>query len=80
MHNIMLELLDDEEAEVKHLAIEGFLDNIDKFTEKNIEENLLPIVMGLINDMNSTTNSANHITNEKLESIFEHSEYLRKLF
>jgi hypothetical protein len=29
-----MELLDDEEAEVKNLAIEGFLDNIDKFTEK----------------------------------------------
>jgi hypothetical protein len=36
MFDIMVELLDDEENEVKNLAIEGFFHNIHKFTEKKI--------------------------------------------
>lgn len=38
LFDIMVELLDDEEAEVKSLAIEAFLDNFEKFTEQKIEE------------------------------------------
>lgn len=36
MFDIMVELLDDEENEVKNLAIEGFFNNIHKFSEKKI--------------------------------------------
>lgn len=38
LFEIMIELMDDEENEVKNLAIEGFLNNIDKFSESKIEE------------------------------------------
>lgn len=37
LFDIMAELLDDEEQEVRTLAIEAFLENVDSFTEEKIE-------------------------------------------
>lgn len=37
--DIMVDLLDDEENEVKNFAIEGFFQNIDKFSPRKVEEN-----------------------------------------
>jgi Glu-tRNA(Gln) amidotransferase subunit E-like FAD-binding protein len=38
MYEIMTELLDDEENEVKNLAIEVFFKNLHKFTDERVEE------------------------------------------
>ena len=50
----MTELLDDEENEVKNLAIEAFFKNINRFTDKKVEDSCIEIIIDLINtDSNS---------------------------
>jgi hypothetical protein len=48
MYDIMVELLDDEENEVKYLAIEGFFNNIHRFTEKKVVDSCIELVIDLI--------------------------------
>jgi RNA recognition motif-containing protein len=79
MHGILTELLDDEEAEVKNLAIEGFLANIHRFSTKNIDENMVGTVIGLLNELPSDSYHENIIIN-KLDDLIENSSLLRKLF
>jgi len=80
MHGIIIELLDDEEAEVKNLAIEAFLDNIDKFTQQNIEENLTEIMTNLIAEMNESDPPNDSVVLNKLDEVIKHNSVLVKLF
>lgn len=77
MHSIIIELLDDEEAEVKNLAIEGFLLNIDRFSDENIQENLIDVLMNLISEISGDSDS---VFLRKLDEAIENSLFLRKFF
>ena len=75
LFEIMVELIDDEENEVKNLAIDGFLHNIDKFSESKIDEECIGIVVDLIKN-----DASKELILEKLDTIIEKSETLRKHF
>ena len=79
MYDIIVELLDDEEAEVKNLAIEGFLYNIHKFSDGLIEENMSEMLIKLINDMANSDTPDESIVITQLDSLLENSELLRKI-
>jgi hypothetical protein len=74
LFEIMVELLDDEEAEVKNLAIEAFLENVDRFTEKKIEEGWFEIFVDLVQNQ-----SNKEVVLEKLDSVIQSSESIRKI-
>ena len=74
LFEIMVELLDDEEAEVKNLAIEAFLENVDKFSERKIEESWFDIFIDLINNK-----SNKELILEKLDTVIQNSESIRKM-
>lgn len=75
MFEIMTELLDDEENEVKHLAIEGFFDNINKFTDKCIETNCVELIIDLIKNKETK-----EFVLEKLDTVIQNCSVLRKHF
>lgn len=73
--DIMVDLLDDEENEVKNFAIEGFFQNIDKFSPRKVEENWIGIIIDLIKNESNT-----EFINDCIEIAIEKSEVLRKHF
>mmetsp|Transcript_17645 Transcript_17645/g.17366 ORF Transcript_17645/g.17366 Transcript_17645/m.17366 type:complete len:87 (+) Transcript_17645:222-482(+) len=71
----MVDLLDDEESEVKNFAIEGFFNNIDKFSPQKVEDNCIGIISDLIKNEENT-----EFLNDCIEIAIEKSEVLRKHF
>lgn len=80
MHDIIIVLLDDEEAEVKNLAIEGFLNNINKFSQKNIEENLISVITNLIHEISACDSPNDNVIWNKLDSLLKKNRALLKIF
>ena len=74
LFEIMVELLDDEEGEVKNLAIEAFLENVDRFTETKINESWFDIFVDLIKNQ-----SNKELILEKLDTVIQNSESIRKM-
>lgn len=74
MYEIMTELLDDEENEVKNLAIEAFFQNVHKFPEERIEESWIPLIIDLMK-----SESADLIP-PLLDTAIANSPVLRKHF
>lgn len=79
LYDIIVELLDDEEAEVKNLAIEGFLYNIHKFSENLIEENMSEMLIKLVNDMAGGDSPDESILITQLDDLLKNSQLLRKI-
>jgi len=62
-----------------NLAIKAFFENIQNFSDRNLEENLVEVAIKIINEANSSGSSRDYYLYDKLDDLIESSEYFRKL-
>lgn len=75
LFDIIVELIEDEEQEVKALAIDAFLSNIDSFTQEKVEEDWVRVLADVVD------NEANHeLIIEKFDCFIESGETIKKFF